>query len=172
MHDLGYGFDMYKLALLNYQQREDFIDQLKVMPGHKAKIAGFFSVIDEIYPRQVVQEQIYAATPNKQHLKPGKKGRLMSAARTRHHLGPQKTLLQQYEKLDRTTKQAFNNHFLLTLETAKQSMGQLLMQHVNIEESRSAINEIFPPAQFFGSEQQILHDVQNQGYNREMEDLV
>lgn len=77
----------------------------------------------------------------------------MSAARTRHHLGPQKTLLQQYEKLDKITKQAFNNHFLLTLETAKQSMGQLLMQHVNVEESRSAINEIFPPAQFFGSEQ-------------------
>lgn len=51
MLDLGYGHDMYKLALLNYQQREDFIDQLKVMPGHKAKIAGFFSVIDEIYPR-------------------------------------------------------------------------------------------------------------------------
>ena len=63
MHDLGYGQDVYKLALLNPVQREDFVEQLKVMPGHKAKIAGFFSVIDEIYPRQLVVEQISAVTP-------------------------------------------------------------------------------------------------------------
>jgi len=29
---------------------------MKVMPGHKAKLAGFFSVIDEMYPREVVLE--------------------------------------------------------------------------------------------------------------------
>ena len=56
MNDLGYGHDVYKLALLSAAQREDFIDQLKVVPGHKAKIAGFFSVIDEIYPRSKVVE--------------------------------------------------------------------------------------------------------------------
>jgi hypothetical protein len=48
---LGYGHDIYKLALLNGVQREDFVNQLKVMPGHKAKIAGFFTVLDELYPR-------------------------------------------------------------------------------------------------------------------------
>jgi hypothetical protein len=30
------------------------VEQLKPVPGHKAKIAGFFTVIDELYPRQVV----------------------------------------------------------------------------------------------------------------------
>ena len=54
MQDLGYGHDVYKLALLSSAQRDDFIDQLKLQPGHKAKIAGFFSVIDEIYPRSLV----------------------------------------------------------------------------------------------------------------------
>ena len=53
---MGYGHDIYKLALLSQVQREDFVVSLKVMPGHKAKIAGFFSVIDEIYPRSVVME--------------------------------------------------------------------------------------------------------------------
>ena len=33
------------------------------MPGHQAKLAGFFAVLDEIYPRQVVIEQIKAVTP-------------------------------------------------------------------------------------------------------------
>lgn len=56
INDLGYGTDVYKLALLNPKQREDFIGQLKAMPGHQAKIQGFFSVIDEIYPRSIVIE--------------------------------------------------------------------------------------------------------------------
>lgn len=63
MNDLGYGHDVYKLALLTTQQRDDFVISLKVMPGHKAKIAGFFSVIDGMYPREVVMEQISAVTP-------------------------------------------------------------------------------------------------------------
>ena len=63
MDSLGYGQDVYKLALLNAMQREDFVDQLKVMPGHKAKIAGFFSVIDDLYPRSKVLEQINSVTP-------------------------------------------------------------------------------------------------------------
>ena len=63
MNEMGYGHDIYKLALLSQVQREDFVVSLKVMPGHKAKIAGFFTVIDEIYPRSVVMEQISAATP-------------------------------------------------------------------------------------------------------------
>lgn len=58
MNEMGYGHDMYKLALMSQGQRDDFVDQLKVMPGHKAKISGFFAVIDEIYPRNKVVEQI------------------------------------------------------------------------------------------------------------------
>jgi hypothetical protein len=51
MDNLGYGQDVYKLALLSQQQREDFVTNLKLQPGHQAKMAGFFSVVDEIYPR-------------------------------------------------------------------------------------------------------------------------
>jgi hypothetical protein len=65
MHEMGYGHDIFKLALLSSAQRDDFIFNLKVMPGHKAKIAGFFSVIDEMYPRQKVVDQINSVTPGK-----------------------------------------------------------------------------------------------------------
>jgi hypothetical protein len=51
---MGYGHDIYKLALLTIKQREDLVSELKVMPGHKAKLAGFFTVIDELFPRQEV----------------------------------------------------------------------------------------------------------------------
>jgi len=36
------------------------------MPGHTAKLGGFFTVIDELYPRQQVIEQIKAFTPQRQ----------------------------------------------------------------------------------------------------------
>lgn len=148
MNDLGYGQDVYKLALLNAQQREEFVDQLKVMPGHKAKIAGFFSVIDDLYPRSKVLEQINSVTPQRNG-KGSKKTRITSAGRTRYHLGPQKTLLQQYEKLNRNTKQAFNNHFMQSLDVVKQNIPQLMSKHVDLEESSMAINQIFPPDQYY-----------------------
>lgn len=44
----GYSDEVYKLAVLSAQQRENLIDQLKPMPGHKAKLAAFFTVIDEV----------------------------------------------------------------------------------------------------------------------------
>ena len=42
----GYGTDVYKLALMTAKNRDDLVEQLKPMPGHRAKLAGFFAVID------------------------------------------------------------------------------------------------------------------------------
>ena len=51
------------------------------------------------------------------------------------------------------------------LGCSDQSMGHLIQQHVDLEESSKAFNELFPPANIFGNEQQILEDVNNIGYN-------
>jgi len=50
--ELGYGEDIYKLALLQAKQRTDLIDNLKVLPGHNAKLMSLFDVIDELYPKK------------------------------------------------------------------------------------------------------------------------
>lgn len=177
MNDLGYGEDIYKLALLNKGQREDLTVQLKPMPGHKAKIAGFFTVIDELYPRQMVIDQIQQATPQKKPttkakniLRPG------GMSRTKFHLGPKRTLLQQYEKLDRVTKQSFNNNFLMSLEQVNQNMGQIMQNHVDLEESTMAINQVFPPEEYlYGQGTMILEEAQNlekMGFQNEINDLL
>jgi hypothetical protein len=54
--EIGYGQDIYKLALLNDNQRHELISQLKVLPGHKAKLMSLFDVIDEIYPKKMIVE--------------------------------------------------------------------------------------------------------------------
>ena len=82
---MGYGHDIYKLALLTMRQREDLVSELKIMPGHKAKLAGFFTVIDELYPRQMVVDQVKAYAPSSYNQK---KNRLQSANKVRSHLGP------------------------------------------------------------------------------------
>ena len=76
---MGYGQDIYKLALLTNRQREDLISELKIMPGHKAKLAGFFSVVDELYPREAAVEQIKQLTP--------------AQMPNRKRMGPQKTII-------------------------------------------------------------------------------
>lgn len=48
MTEMGYGEDIYKLALLSYRQREDLIDKLHALPGHKSKLNEFFRIIDQV----------------------------------------------------------------------------------------------------------------------------
>lgn len=45
---MGYGDEVYTLALLSYRQREELIDQLHALPGHKSKLNDFFRVIDQV----------------------------------------------------------------------------------------------------------------------------
>ena len=84
------------------------------MPGHRAKLSAFFTVIDEIFPRQMIIDQIKAVTPGQQ------KKRLQSAKQRQpvKEQANQRTLLQKYECLDHNTKVQFNCQFLQTLEAA------------------------------------------------------
>lgn len=44
--ELGYGEDIYKLAMLSHRQREDIVEKLFALPGHKSKLFELFKVID------------------------------------------------------------------------------------------------------------------------------
>lgn len=89
------------------------------------------------------------------------------------HSTTSKSLLQQYESLDPLTKQAFNETFLVNLESAKYNIGQLMSQHVNKEESKNAINHIFPPVSYLGYGGKVLEQVkQDDNYNKEIEGLL
>lgn len=48
MAEMGYGNDIYTLALLSSRQREDLIVQMNVLPGHKSKLNDFFKIIDQV----------------------------------------------------------------------------------------------------------------------------
>lgn len=48
--------------------------------------------------------------------------------------------MKEYEALDPLTKQAFNNTFLINMESVKYSIPQLFQQHFNNEDHINAIN--------------------------------
>jgi hypothetical protein len=48
MTELGYGDDIYKLAMLSHRQREEMLERLYVLPGHKQKLTEFFRIIDQV----------------------------------------------------------------------------------------------------------------------------
>ena len=64
----------------------------------------------------------------------------------------------------------------MNLESVKYNMGQLMSQHVNREEARLVINNIFPPTSYLGYgnrggvDQQVLKT--DEAYNREIETLL
>ena len=46
MSEMGYGDDIYKLAILCHREREELVDKLHALPGHKSKLIEFFRIID------------------------------------------------------------------------------------------------------------------------------
>lgn len=52
-------------------------------------------------------------------------------------------------------------------------MGQLISQHVNREESKNAINYIFPPVSYLGFGSKVLDQAKvDENYNKEIENLL
>ena len=62
MTEMGYGEDIYKLALLSQRQREDLIDKLHALPGHKSKLLEMFRVIDHVKYYLFINEYFYSCS--------------------------------------------------------------------------------------------------------------
>lgn len=48
MTEMGFGDDIYKLAMLSYRQREELIDKITTLPGHRYQLSDFFRIIDSV----------------------------------------------------------------------------------------------------------------------------
>lgn len=55
---MGFGDEIYKLALLSNRQREDLIDKLHVLPGHKSKLYELFKIIDHVTIAQISLKEL------------------------------------------------------------------------------------------------------------------
>jgi hypothetical protein len=46
MSQFGYSKHIYKLAFLSHREREDLMENLNMLPGHKEKMFDLFRIIE------------------------------------------------------------------------------------------------------------------------------
>ena len=46
MSQFGFARDIYKLAFLSHREREDLVENLNMLPGHKDKMYDLFRVVE------------------------------------------------------------------------------------------------------------------------------
>lgn len=64
MSDLGYDSDLYKLGLLGNRDREEMLDQLQLLPGHRERMTAMFKVIDQSNPKASALKTLQNAQDN------------------------------------------------------------------------------------------------------------
>ena len=54
--DLGYGQDVYKLAVLSHREKDELMGMLHMLPGHKERFVNLFKMIEQLNPKSQVQK--------------------------------------------------------------------------------------------------------------------
>ena len=50
MGQFGYSTHIYKLAFLSHRERDELMDHLNMMPGHRDKMFDLFRIIEQLNP--------------------------------------------------------------------------------------------------------------------------
>lgn len=51
MASCGFGRDIYKLAFLSHRERDDLIESLNMLPGHRERMAELFRLVEQLNPK-------------------------------------------------------------------------------------------------------------------------
>ena len=63
MADQGYGQDIFKLAVLSHREKEDLMNSLQLLPGHKERMQTMFKTIDQLNPQQQIIKTLQSVAP-------------------------------------------------------------------------------------------------------------
>jgi len=158
--DLGYGFEVYKVALLLPRQRHDLLNKLNLLPGHRARFLSLFEIIDQIYPREEKFKMLRDAKKSSR-IKPeiGSSG-LKKIPENDHGKSAgrkKRSLMRHYNMLDNKSKRDINETFLRKIKENKPGIFQnnqnlniqnVLDKHVSKSKTRKAMKKIFPPSMY------------------------
>mmetsp|Transcript_9405 Transcript_9405/g.8907 ORF Transcript_9405/g.8907 Transcript_9405/m.8907 type:complete len:154 (+) Transcript_9405:250-711(+) len=106
MAEMGFGEDIYKLALLSHRQKEELIEKMYLLPGHKSKLQEFFKVIEHLYPRTAIAKTIESAQKESQ-IQELKNYKQRKQVQSQSRLVPQKPKIKNLSPTDNCRP----NHF-------------------------------------------------------------
>ena len=61
MSQFGFARDIYKLAFLSHREREELIDNLNMLPGHKDKMNDLFRIVEQLNPKSSLKQTLLQA---------------------------------------------------------------------------------------------------------------
>ncbi|CAI2363742.1 unnamed protein product [Moneuplotes crassus] len=156
--DLGHGFEVYKIALLLPKQRHELLRKLNLMPGHRARFLSLFEIVDQIYPK----EEKFRMLQNSKKVTKSRPDTVINPAKyysnpdvSKRPIKKKRTLMKQYNMLDKKAKQDINDKFIKRIKENRISSAQVsqgisiqnvLEKHVSKAKTRKAMKKIFPPS--------------------------
>lgn len=58
MASCGFGRDIYKLAFLSHRERDDLIESLNMLPGHRERMAELFRLVEQLNPKSQLRHAL------------------------------------------------------------------------------------------------------------------
>ena len=55
MCKLGYKKDIFLLSFLSHREREELIQSLNMLPGHRERMHDLFKVIEQLNPKNTIK---------------------------------------------------------------------------------------------------------------------
>lgn len=66
MSHFGFARDIYKLAFLSHREREDLMENLNMLPGHKDKMNDLFRIVEQLNPKNSLRQTLLQALRSSQ----------------------------------------------------------------------------------------------------------
>lgn len=61
MSQFGFAQDIYKLAFMSHREREELMDNLNMLPGHRDKMFDLFRIIEQLNPKHTLRSTLQNA---------------------------------------------------------------------------------------------------------------
>lgn len=55
MCQYGYSSDIYKLTFLSHREREELMDNLNMLPGHRERMFDLFRLSEQLNPKNTIK---------------------------------------------------------------------------------------------------------------------
>ena len=51
MDQLGFSDDVYKLTFLSHRERDELIERINMLPGHRERMNDLFKIVEQLNPK-------------------------------------------------------------------------------------------------------------------------
>ena len=62
MANYGFSQDVYKLAFMSHRERDELMDNINMLPGHREKMFDLFRIIEQLNPKHTLRSTLLNAT--------------------------------------------------------------------------------------------------------------